>query len=350
MNQLIVILLAIFSVSTTFTIRIFSKQNPTQVTISSSAGSYTIKALNNGMLSVNGKRENYFQQTGNEKYTLSSNELKRSYAGGFTFFSSNGELVILNHISEEDYLASVVSAELPSGGEQVRKAQAILARTYAYKNMGNPDAGYDLLDNQLSQVYRGLPAGKASLEAVRSTEGLVLGYKEEVAEVYYHSTCGGMILLPSDVWSGAKNQPYHKRMIDTFCSNSPFYTWEDTFYLDSIYQAHKLHAKLKKIKLIKDTVGAPVKSVVLLAPDTLRFDYNDFFNALNHRPKTRRFEAELTDSLLILHGHGYGHGVGMCQVGAIAMDKAGANYRDILLHYFPGTQILALSRISKGVR
>jgi stage II sporulation protein D len=68
-------------------------------------------------------------------------------------------------------------------------------------------------------------------------------------------------------------------------------------------------------------------------------------NALDHRPKTRRFTAEITGDMLVLHGHGYGHGVGMCQLGAMRMSKAGANYRDILSHYFPGTEIMAVSSI-----
>jgi len=36
---------------------------------------------------------------------------------------------------------------------------------------------------------------------------------------------------------------------------------------------------------------------------------------------------------------GYGHGVGMSQVGADAMAKRGAGYREILTHYYRGVQI-----------
>ena len=36
---------------------------------------------------------------------------------------------------------------------------------------------------------------------------------------------------------------------------------------------------------------------------------------------------------------GYGHGVGMSQYGANAMAKEGKTYKDILMHYYSGTQI-----------
>ena len=36
---------------------------------------------------------------------------------------------------------------------------------------------------------------------------------------------------------------------------------------------------------------------------------------------------------------GYGHGVGMSQWGAKALAEQGADYRAILAHYYPGTQL-----------
>ena len=36
---------------------------------------------------------------------------------------------------------------------------------------------------------------------------------------------------------------------------------------------------------------------------------------------------------------GYGHGVGMSQWGAKALAEQGADYRAILAHYYPGTEL-----------
>jgi stage II sporulation protein D len=40
----------------------------------------------------------------------------------------------------------------------------------------------------------------------------------------------------------------------------------------------------------------------------------------------------------MLDGLGSGHGVGMCQWGAEGMARKGFKYRDILKHYYPGTE------------
>ncbi len=44
---------------------------------------------------------------------------------------------------------------------------------------------------------------------------------------------------------------------------------------------------------------------------------------------------------LVLHGKGWGHGVGLCQIGAAVMASKGYDYRAILAHYYPGTEIEA---------
>ncbi len=41
----------------------------------------------------------------------------------------------------------------------------------------------------------------------------------------------------------------------------------------------------------------------------------------------------------VLTGAGWGHGVGLCQIGAAVMAHQGAECREILEHYYPGTQI-----------
>lgn len=41
-----------------------------------------------------------------------------------------------------------------------------------------------------------------------------------------------------------------------------------------------------------------------------------------------------------LRGAGWGHGAGLCQIGAAVMGALGYDYKQILAHYFPGTQIL----------
>lgn len=41
----------------------------------------------------------------------------------------------------------------------------------------------------------------------------------------------------------------------------------------------------------------------------------------------------------VLAGAGWGHGVGLCQIGAAVMAERGFGYREILAHYYPGTEV-----------
>ena len=43
-----------------------------------------------------------------------------------------------------------------------------------------------------------------------------------------------------------------------------------------------------------------------------------------------------------IDGAGWGHGVGMCQIGAAVMAHKGYTYREILSHYFPGTELTVI--------
>ena len=52
------------------------------------------------------------------------------------------------------------------------------------------------------------------------------------------------------------------------------------------------------------------------------------------------FVVEKTDGGFRFLGAGWGHGVGLCQIGAAVMAAKGYGYRQILAHYYPGSQII----------
>lgn len=51
------------------------------------------------------------------------------------------------------------------------------------------------------------------------------------------------------------------------------------------------------------------------------------------------FVVDKTNNGFILTGAGWGHGVGLCQIGAAVMAEKGFQYRDILAHYFPDSEL-----------
>ena len=57
--------------------------------------------------------------------------------------------------------------------------------------------------------------------------------------------------------------------------------------------------------------------------------------------RSTAIEFSATDSSVTMTSTGYGHGVGMSQYGAQTMALEGADYREILANYYPGTELKA---------
>ncbi len=121
----------------------------------------------------------------------------RPYRGRIEVFANpRGTLTVVNVLGLEDYVRGVVANELSPGGYpalEAQKAQAIAARTYALRNIGQFRAqGFDLLPTTRSQVYRGLSSEHPlSTRAVDETRGLIATYEGEPINALYTSTCGG---------------------------------------------------------------------------------------------------------------------------------------------------------------
>lgn len=127
-------------------------------------------------------------------------------------------LHIINEVSLETYLYSVVSSEMPSGGhEEALKAMAICARGYAYTKMQDgsfDDYNADLDDSTLCQVYNNVEATAASKKAVKDTYGIVPVYNDVLIVPLYFSTSCGTTCTNVEVWGGAA-YPYFQANLET---------------------------------------------------------------------------------------------------------------------------------------
>lgn len=71
------------------------------------------------------------------------------------------------------------------------------------------------------------------------------------------------------------------------------------------------------------------------------------FNTYVNKPEDDRFSWDVPAMPVInapsgtftFTYYGYGHGVGLSQYGAIALEDKGMNYKDIVTHYFTGTEV-----------
>ena len=146
----------------------------------------------------------YFIPSSTQSY-LSHNG--RDYHGIFILQASPKGVVLVNLLNMEDYLKSVVPSELsPHSYRELEalKAQAVAARTYAIKNMGNNEKlGFDLCDTPKSQFYKGINAEHPlSTQAVEETMGEVAIFNGKLIDALYTSTCGGVTENVENVFLG----------------------------------------------------------------------------------------------------------------------------------------------------
>jgi stage II sporulation protein D len=134
------------------------------------------------------------------------------YRGVFTVRGSDTGLTVVNVLNVEDYVRGVVPNEMsPSAFPQLEalKAQAVAARTYAIRNLGQYEArGYDICATPACQVYRGKTTeNRLSDRAVDETRGMTAAYRGAPINALYTSTCGGHTEDAQNIFEG-EPEPY----------------------------------------------------------------------------------------------------------------------------------------------
>lgn len=121
----------------------------------------------------------------------------RRYRGRLEVYLNNrGRLNLVNELPLEQYLRGVVPRELGPGAYpelEALKAQAIAARSYTLRNLGEfADEGYDLCGTPRCQVYGGMDdEHPLSDRAIAETAGEILFYDGQPIDALYSATCGG---------------------------------------------------------------------------------------------------------------------------------------------------------------
>ncbi|WP_211747575.1 SpoIID/LytB domain-containing protein [Paenibacillus sp. Marseille-Q4541] len=127
----------------------------------------------------------------------------RTYRGDFEISTYNGQLALVNQLPLEEYLYSVVGAEVYSSWPvESLKAQAVAARSYALYQ-GNKFKIANVVDTTLSQAYNGIGTEHQNVSgAVDATAGEVIQSGGKVIEAIFSSNAGGKTADPSEVWNG----------------------------------------------------------------------------------------------------------------------------------------------------
>lgn len=258
----------------------------------------------------------------------------------------------------EQYVLGVVSAEIsPTFPVEAIKAQAVAARTYAvYKQQAgrtatHPDA--DVCDDfahcsayQDITVQAALWGDAAAdytqiiADAVSATAGEIVLYANTPALTVYSAAAGTKTESALDVWGA--DVPYLVSVDSASAADCPKYTDTATF---SATQAREL---LQQALPDADLTGDPSTwfkastrsdaggiMTVKIGGVTVEGSAVRTIFGLN----STNFTIATTADSLTFYTTGYGHGVGMSQWGAKTMAEQGADYVEILTHYYTGCSV-----------
>lgn len=283
---------------------------------------------------------------------------KAWYRGSLELIPGEGGTVTgVNVLPLEEYLFGVVPGEMPAGWEkEALKAQAIAARTYALHNLGKEaKKGYDLCGTTHCQMYEGAAVETAGTnDAVASTAGEYLAYHGKPIQAYFHANSGGFTDNSADLWS--EDLPYIRAVAD-FDEAAPRHVWYLTYSDSQVAAAlDKIGVNVGRVLDIGPDERTPIGRVKTMhakgtagsatfAASKLRFAiglHSTFFNV--GRVSSQQLGIAGDGTYFQFAGRGWGHGLGMSQWGARGMADRGFNYRQILNHFYPGSQLQAISR------
>lgn len=231
----------------------------------------------------------------------------------------NGKFDVITIVSLNDYLAGVVSKEMPlSWPKEALKAQAVVARSYVLSRMQQRmNKAFHVESDQMDQVFS-LTESKKAYEAVLETQNVfLLDQNQKVLRAFYHSDCGGQTVPASLVWPGAIDTGTAK---DSWCSLREKNRWQMALSKADLENGGPLLIKKYKNKIV-ELAGLSIQKI----RETFGFD------VIRNAPT----EIEITGENIVLSGQGYGHGAGLCQYGTFAQSKLGRSYVDIIRHYYP---------------
>lgn len=238
-------------------------------------------------------------------------KISRQYLGTLDVKAVAGELVPVVTMDLETAVASVVQAEaLPGTPLEALKAQAIVTRSYLVAG-GGRHADFDFCDLTHCQFLREQPPAESPAAlAAAATKDLLINFEDKPIAAMFTRSCSGATRTPADIGMSTNGYSYFSVVCD-FCYKNPL-RWtralppQDAALLDD-------HSETGRLAVDKRRGWSAVPS-------------NTFV--------IRRGKAEI-----VLEGVGQGHGVGLCQRGARTMAERGADFREIILHYFPNTTI-----------
>ena len=249
------------------------------------------------------------------------------------------KVLLVNVLPLEDYVAAVLGGEMPVGFPmEALKAQAVAARTYALQRkidaLGQP---VHLGSSVLAQVYGGVnrenPRTRA---ATAATAGQVLTFQLAPIEAYFHASCEGNTETGLDALG--RDLPY-LQSVACGCRPGPATRWKADLDADALERA--FGGGRGELRIAARTPTGRVRRLELGGRSLSGVEFRQRLGY--DRVRSLAFDvAPASGGGAVLTGRGLGHGAGLSQWGAKEMADAGQDYRAILAHFYPRTELQTL--------
>lgn len=272
------------------------------------------------------------------------------YRGKIEVHASKKGLLIVNEINIEDYVASVINSEISSSWHvQALKTQSVIARTYALHELQNKKGElFNLRSTHLGQMYEGASSEDSiSLKAVRSTRGEIVSFRGKVALTVYHSNAGGVTEASENVWSSA--YPYLRSVKSPYDRRGTNFEWslsiKDELFEDMLNKKGFETGTPYMISFKEQTPAGRVKSLEIKSKDGMStiLTGEDLRKVIGYATlRSTMFSVHKMGDSFVFRGRGSGHGVGLSQWGVKGMAEDGYKYKEILEHFYPGTNIISV--------
>jgi SpoIID/LytB domain protein len=298
----------------------------------------------------------------------------------YATLDAQGNLAVANVLAVEEMLQGVVPAEIPaSAPAEALKAQAVTARGDVLAKIGTRHFAdpYRVCAREHCQAYKGLAReNPRTTRAVRDTRGEVLWGDRGVVNTVYSANCGGHTENNEVAWAGASNPHLRGRpdggeatgdlsaetALRAFLQNPPAsycarpllgknqrFRWKRRLSqteIAALVAAHRDVGEVRRIEVVGRGVSGRVAAVrvegtrgelVVEREYPVRRLFGGLFSGM--------FVVEPTSGEgsvpagFVFRGGGWGHGVGMCQMGAMGMARAGKSFTKILQHYYSGGRV-----------
>lgn len=304
----------------------------------------------------------------------------KAWRGRFkVFLGPRGKVTVATRVRLETYLLGVVPGEIGALKDsllEAGRAQAVAARSYSLFYRGRRGGeGFDLYSTVEDQVYGPIDSERPlATRCVTSTAGLVALADGGPIRANYHATCGGML---AEAWEAWPTEPrsYLVSHRDTgwgsgdHCATAPNFRWRETWTAEEFAANVERFGPTQQVLMPAPGLGDltdvrvlsrsrsgrvwqlvvtgsrgevlipaySIRQVLRRGGRTDQILRSNFFKiALERDPGSGRVLR------VVASGAGSGHGVGLCQVGALNMARAGAKADEILQHYYTGAELKRL--------